>query len=81
MRRPTAFGKKDNPYLTIARKPFMTEAPRPSEFDEERIRADQPAQLREWSNRFGVSPAELRRIVVEVGNNPDKVRAYLNNRF
>ena len=59
----------------------MTEAPRPSEFDEERIRADQPAQLREWSNRLGVSPAELRRIIVEVGNNPDKVRAYLNNRF
>ena len=59
----------------------MTEMPRSSEFDEERIRTDQPAQLREWSNRFGVSPAELRRIIVEVGNNPDKVRAYLNNRF
>ena len=59
----------------------MTEVPRQSEFDEERIRVDQPAQLREWSNRLGVSPAELRRIVVEVGNNADKVRAYLNNRF
>ena len=59
----------------------MTEVPRPNEFDAERIRADQPAQLREWSNRLGVSPAELQRIVVEVGNNPDKVRAYLNNRF
>ena len=59
----------------------MTEVPRSSEFDEERIRTDQPAQLREWSNRFGVSTAELRRIIVEVGNHPDKVRAYLNNRF
>ena len=59
----------------------MTEAPRPDEFDEKQIRTDQPAQLREWSNRLGVSPAELRRIIVEVGNNPDKVRAYLNNRF
>jgi hypothetical protein len=36
--------------------------------------------LREWSNRLGVSPAELRRIISEVGNDPDKVRAYLNTR-
>ena len=59
----------------------MNEVPRSSEFDAERIRTDQPAQLREWSNRLGVSPAELSRIIAEVGNNPDKVRAYLNNRF
>jgi len=58
----------------------MTEVLRPGEFDPERIRADQPGQLREWANRLGVSTAELRRIVSEVGADPDKVRAYLNTR-
>lgn len=58
----------------------MNEVPRPTAFDSQRIRADQSEQLREWSNRLGVSPAELRRIVSEVGNDPDKVRAYLNTR-
>lgn len=58
----------------------MNDAPIPPAFDPQRIRADQSDQLREWSNRLGVSPAELRRIVSEVGNDPDKVRAYLNTR-
>jgi hypothetical protein len=58
----------------------MNQVPRPAAFDAQRIRADQPEQLREWSNRLGVSPAELRRIISEVGNDPDKVRAYLNTR-
>lgn len=58
----------------------MNDAPIPHAFDPQRIRADQPEQLREWSNRLGVSPAELRRIVSEVGNDPDQVRAYLNTR-
>jgi hypothetical protein len=57
----------------------MTEKP-PSEFDPVRIRADRPEQLREWAGRLGVSAPELLRIVSEVGTDPDKVRAYLNNR-
>jgi hypothetical protein len=58
----------------------MKEDPRSSKPQPERIRADQPDQLREWSNRLGVSVAELKRIMTEVGNDPDKVRAYLNTR-
>lgn len=58
----------------------MTEAPGAPKPDSERIRADQPEQLREWSHRLGVSVAELKRIISEVGGDPDKVRAYLNTR-
>lgn len=58
----------------------MTQAPGSDKSDSEHIRADQPANLREWSNRLGVSVAELRRIIAEVGDNPDKIRAYLNTR-
>lgn len=58
----------------------MSNLPPSNEFDSERIRVDRPGQLREWSNRLGVSPAELRRIMSEVGDDPDKIRAYLNNR-
>ena len=58
----------------------MNDKPGPGEFDPARIRADRPDQLREWSNRLGVSPSELRRIMSEVGDDPDKVRAYLNTR-
>jgi len=58
----------------------MTEAPHPGKPVPERIHADQPGNLREWSNRLGVSVAELGRIITEVGEDPDKVRAYLNTR-
>ena len=58
----------------------MTDRPAPSEFDATRIRADSPEQLRAWASRLGVSASELRRIMSEVGNDPDKVQAYLNNR-
>lgn len=30
--------------------------------------------------RLGISQSELLRIISEVGNDPDKVRAYLNTR-
>ncbi|MFC5496772.1 DUF3606 domain-containing protein [Caenimonas terrae] len=46
----------------------------------ERIRIDHPEDLREWSNRLGVSVHELKRIITEVGGDPDKIRAYLNTR-
>ena len=58
----------------------MNETPRSRNPDAERIRRDQPENLREWSNRLGVSVHELQRIMTEVGDDPDKVRAYLNTR-
>ena len=58
----------------------MTEVPRPDRPDTERINVGRPEQLRDWSNRLGVSVAELVRIIAEVGDDPDKVRAYLNTR-
>lgn len=58
----------------------MNEVPREGNHDPERIRADQPDNLRAWSNRLGVSVSELQRIMAEVGDDPDKVRAYLNTR-
>jgi hypothetical protein len=45
----------------------MTEAPGSGKPDSEHIRADQTENLREWSNRLGVSVAELKRIMTEVG--------------
>lgn len=39
-----------------------------------------PDLLREWAQSLGVSPAELKRIMAEVGPDLDKVRAYLNTR-
>lgn len=48
--------------------------------EKERIRAYKPDELREWSNRLGVGTSELERIIAEVGDDPDKVRTYLNNR-
>jgi hypothetical protein len=36
--------------------------------------------LREWSNRLGVSVHELKRIIIQAGDDPDKIRTYLNAR-
>lgn len=58
----------------------MLEPSRPSKPDAERIRIDKPEELREWSNRLGVSTSELKRIIAEVGDDADKVRNYLNTR-
>lgn len=58
----------------------MNEVPREGNHDPEHIRADQPGNLRAWSNRLGVSVSELQRIMAEVGDDPDKVLAYLNTR-
>ena len=48
--------------------------------DSSHIRIDEPEELREWANRLGVSVAELQRIMAEVGDDPEKVWAYLNTR-
>ena len=53
---------------------------RPARPAAERIRTDDPEQLRQWAAALGVSTAELKRIVTEVGDDADKVRAYLNTR-
>ena len=58
----------------------MNEAPDSGKADPEHIRPDEPENLREWSARFGISVAELTRIITEVGRDPDEVRAYLNTR-
>jgi len=58
----------------------VTEVPRSGKPDIERIHADDPEQLRKWSNSLGVSQAELKRIITEVGDDSDKVRTYLNTR-
>lgn len=58
----------------------MNPAPDPDKADPEHIRPDDPENLREWAARFGVSVAELTRIIAEAGRDPDKVRAYLNTR-
>lgn len=34
-------------------------------------------ELRDWSEKFGVSPDELKRVVAAVGDRADKVRQHL----
>lgn len=58
----------------------MNLAPDAGKADPGDIRPDELENLREWAARFGISVAELTRIVSEVGRDPDKVRAYLNTR-
>lgn len=58
----------------------MDEARRLDAADSEKIRVDDPEQISRWSNSLGVSQAELKRIVAEVGTDPTKVWAYLNTR-
>ncbi|MES2631452.1 MAG: DUF3606 domain-containing protein [Pseudomonadota bacterium] len=58
----------------------MTQPSDPKKPEAVRIRIDHPAELRAWANQFGVSVAELHRIMAETGNHPDKVWAYLNTR-
>ena len=58
----------------------MNLAPDPGKAEPDHIRPDDPENVREWAARFGISVAELTRIVAEAGRDPDKVRAYLNTR-
>jgi hypothetical protein len=58
----------------------MNEAPGTGKPDSGHIGRDQAENLREWSNQLGVSVHELQRIIIEVGNDLDKIRAYLNTR-
>jgi hypothetical protein len=45
--------------------------------DRDRISLSEDYEVRDWSKRFGVSPAELKKAVKQVGSNAKDVGAYL----
>jgi hypothetical protein len=47
--------------------------------DRTRINVNQDFELRDWSQKFGVSPEELKAAVDKVGTHADKVEAYLKS--
>jgi hypothetical protein len=48
--------------------------------DRARIKVKQAYELREWAERFGVSPREVREAVRTVGDHADRVEALLASR-
>ncbi|MHA4837644.1 DUF3606 domain-containing protein [Sphingopyxis sp. MSC1_008] len=46
--------------------------------DRDRIGLGEDYEIRDWTERLGVSEAELREAVDAVGNSADAVRAYVN---
>ena len=48
--------------------------------DRTRIKVKQAYELREWAERFGVSPQEVRDAVRTVGDQADRVEALLASR-
>ena len=48
--------------------------------DRTRIKVKQPYELREWADRFGVSPQQVREAVRTVGDQADRVEALLASR-
>ena len=42
-----------------------------------RIIVDDYFDLRSWAKRFGVTPADVRRAVAQVGDHPGDVESYL----
>jgi hypothetical protein len=45
--------------------------------DRKRINVNQDYELRDWSDKFGVTKERLKEAVKAVGDNADKVRDYL----
>jgi hypothetical protein len=45
--------------------------------DRQRIDVNQDYELRDWSEKFGVSPQELKEAVQAVGDRADKVQEFL----
>ena len=45
--------------------------------DRDRITVNEEWELRDWSQKFGVSPDELKRAVQQVGDRADAVRQHL----
>jgi len=48
--------------------------------DRERINVHQEYEVRDWSRSLGVSTAELRVAVAQVGDRAEKVREYLHGK-
>jgi hypothetical protein len=48
--------------------------------DRNRIDVHQDYELRDWSQKFGVSPEQLKEAVQAVGTQADRVQEYLRNR-
>ena len=46
--------------------------------DRKRINVNQDYELRDWSQKFGVTPDELKAAVRAVGDQADKVKDYLS---
>jgi hypothetical protein len=45
--------------------------------DRDRINVNEEWELRDWSQKFGVSPDELKRAVQQVGDRAEAVRQHL----
>jgi len=45
--------------------------------DRSRISLSEDYEVQDWSKKFGVSPAELKKAVKQVGSNAKDVEAYL----
>jgi hypothetical protein len=50
---------------------------KPGRPDRDRINVNEEWELRDWSQKFGVSPDELKRAVQQVGDRADAVRQHL----
>ncbi|WP_444814669.1 DUF3606 domain-containing protein [Variovorax flavidus] len=48
--------------------------------DRKRINVSEDYEVQDWSRTFGVSEADLRRAVAEVGDNADDVRDFLGKK-
>lgn len=48
--------------------------------DRSRINVNEDYELRDWSQKFGVSPEQLRQAVAAAGTNADAVEKYLKER-
>jgi hypothetical protein len=49
----------------------------PGRPDRDRINVNEEYELRDWSEKFGVSAEELKKAVAAVGDRADKVRQHL----
>jgi|KBSSwiStaDraftv2_1062776.scaffolds.fasta_scaffold599451_2 Protein of unknown function (DUF3606) len=48
--------------------------------DRSRINVKQDYEVRDWAKKFGVSPEELKKAVLAVGDRADKVEAHLKGK-
>jgi hypothetical protein len=58
----------------------MDDKSKPGGQDRTRINVEEPYEVRDWSERFGVTPELLRAAVQAVGTQADEVEAYLRRR-